>query len=552
MSNSKNPHGPHKRRLSIDGVSPSSNVVGNRTIDFKRPKSYRPQGTLDNFKGTEGMRYRSQSESLTPVTRPKKTFEPPKDLKKKRSWKFWKRNKKSKPPFRERWRGYSKKQKAVRIFATIMVVIMLIVGFLFVKGYLNLQKVLGGDGGAAALQKDVDPSKLKGEGDGRINILIMGRGGEGHEGADLTDTIILASINPIDKEAALVSIPRDLYVSVPKRGSMKINAVYSTGKSSVLDKYSNPTADQKKQAEEAGFDLTEKTIESVLGVPVHYHAMVDFSGFKQAIDTVGGVDINAPQAVREQMRIDGKTYILDVKPGWQHMDGYKALAYSRSRHTSARGDFDRSERQRLMIVALKEKIFTLGTFSNPAKISQLTDNFGNHVQTNFSLQDLTRLYDLTKQIPSNKIQSIGLIDPPHDYLTTSNIGGLSVVVPKAGIGNYKDIHSYIRNTLKDSFIKNENASILVLNGTQIPGLATTKSDELKSYGYNVMDAANAPTKNYTKTVIVDMRGGSKKYTKRYLEQRFGAIATGSLPDSSIDSQNADFVIILGTDQGATN
>ncbi len=542
-----------RRNLSIDGVSPTG-ASGNRQIDFKRPKSYRPHGSLDNFERKEGWQRNGQT-SLTPVTHKpkKKTFEPPKEPKQKRGWKFWQRNKKKeKLPFRERWRSYTKKQKTLRLIGIILIILMLVFGFLFAKGYLNLRKVLGGDGGAAALQKDVDPSKLRGEGDGRINILVMGRGGDGHEGADLTDTIILASINPIDKEAALVSIPRDLYVSVPRKGSMKINAVYSTGKSSVLNKYSRPTADQKKQAEQAGFDLLEDTVESVLGVPVHYHAMVDFTGFKQAIDTVGGVDINVPQAVREQMRIDGKTYVLNVKPGWQHMDGFKALAYSRSRYTSARGDFDRAERQRLIIVALKEKVFTLGTFSNPAKISQLLDNFGNHVQTNFSLQDLTRLYDLSKQIPSNKIQSIGLVDPPHDYLTTRNIGGLSVVVPKAGLNNYKDIQSYIRNTLKDSFIKNENASILVLNGTQIPGLATTKSDELKSYGYNVANASNAPTKNYTKTIIVDMRGGVKKYTKRYLEQRFKTIATGSLPDSNIDSQNADFVIILGTDQGATN
>ncbi len=551
--NSDHPNQPHKRRkLSIDGVSPSGGVSGNRQIDFKRPKSYRPQGSLDNFKRPEGLQGGGQGASLTPATRKKKSFEPPKEAKQKRGWRFWRRNKKDKLPFRERWRNYSKKQKALRIIGTILIILMLVFGFLFAQGYLNLRKVLGGEGGAAALQKDVDPSKLKGEGDGRINILIMGRGGDGHEGADLTDTIILASINPIDKDAALVSIPRDLYVSVPRQGSMKINAVYSTGKASVLNKYSKPTAEQKKQAEQAGFDLAESTVESVLGVPVHYYAMVDFTGFKQAIDTVGGVDINAPQAVREQMRIDGKTYILDVKPGWQNMDGHKALAYSRSRHTSARGDFDRSERQRLMIVALKEKVFSLGTFSNPAKISQLIDNFGNHVQTDFSLQDLTRLYDLSKEIPGNKIQSIGLIDPPHDYLTTSNIGGLSVVVPKAGQNNYKDIQSYIRNTLKDSFIKNENASILVLNGTQIPGLATTKSDELKSYGYNVINATNAPTKNYTKTVIVDMRGGNKKYTNRYLEQRFKTTATGSLPDASINSQNADFVIILGSDQGATN
>lgn len=552
MDNKHPKHPRSKRRsFSIDGVSRPASTGSGGSIDFKRPTSYRPSaGSLDNFKKPEGFSGNSNKPIIEKAERPqRRSFEPPKEQRKRR--RFFRRKRHDGLTRRERWKALSRKQKAFRIFAVLVIIVLLITGFLFAKGYLNLRKVLGGNGGAAALQKDVDPSKLKGEGDGRINILLMGRGGEGHEGADLTDTMILVSINPIDKEAALVSIPRDLYVKVPNQGSMKINAVFSTGKMSVLNKYSRVTGDVQKQADQAGYSLVESTVSNVLGVPVHYHAMVDFTGFKQAVDTVGGVDLNAPEAVREQMRIDGKNYLLDVKPGWQHMDGFKALAYSRSRHTSARGDFDRSERQRLLIVALKEKVFSLGTFSNPAKISQLSDNFGSHVQTNFSIQDLSRLYDLTKQINSNKFQSIGLVDPPHDYLTTSNVGGLSVVIPKAGVNNYKDIQSYIRNTLKDSFIKNENASIMVLNGTQVPGLATTKADELKSYGYNITNIANAPTRTYTNTVIVDLRNGNKKYTKRYLEQRFKVTSTGSLPDKSINPGTADFVIILGTDQGSS-
>lgn len=551
MDNDRLKHQRARRRnFSIDGVSKPSRSDSSGSLDFKRPISYRPSsGSLDNFKKAEGFKGSSSKPIIDKPERPeRRSFEPPKDQAKRR---FFRRNKKSKLSKRERWKALTRRQKALRIFAVLVIIVLLITGFLFAKGYINLRKVLSGAGGAAALQKDVDPSKLRGEGDGRINVLIMGRGGEGHEGADLTDTIILASIDPIDKNAALVSIPRDLYVSVPHQGSMKINAVFSTGKMSVLNKYSRATDDIKKQADQAGYDLIESTVSNVLGVPVHYHAMVDFAGFKQAVDTVGGVDIKAPDAVREQMRIDGRNYILDVKAGQQHMDGFKALAYSRSRHTSARGDFDRSERQRLLIVALKEKIFSLGTFSNPAKISGLLSNLGSHVQTNFSVQDLSRLYDISKDIGGNKVSSIGLVDPPHDYLTTGNIGGLSVVIPKAGVNNYKDIQSYIRNTLKDSFIKNENASIMVLNGTQVPGLATTKSDELKSYGYNVTNVANAPTRTYANTVIVDMRNGNKKYTQRYLEQRFKVTSTGSLPDKSINPGTADFVIILGTDQGTS-
>lgn len=542
-----------KPPTSIDGIS-LGRTTGARaggSIDFKRPNSYRPQNQaksqgqrIGDFKSPDGFR-QAQNPLIEMPKRPK--YERP-ATKKQSKFSIFKKKKNDRLDGVDYYeKRKAKRRKRLKIAAIVILIIALIVGFLFAKGYLNLRKVLSGGGGAAALQENVDPSRLRGEGDGRINILLLGRGGEGHEGADLTDTIVLVSIDPIAKEAGLVSIPRDLYVKVPGEGSMKINSVFYTGKSSVLNKSKNPNDQTKKDAENAGFDLLENTVEETLGIPVHYHAMVDFTGFKQAIDTVGGIDMNVPKAVYEPMRIDGKPYTLNVKPGQKHFGGFEALAYARSRHTSARGDFDRSERQRLIISATKDKVFSLGTFSNPAKISQLLDNFGDHVQTNFSIQDLNRLYEITRGIESSKIVSIGLADPPNDYVKTANIGGLSVVIPKAGVGNYKDIQFYIRNTLKDSFLKMENPSVMILNGTSRSGIATEKADELKSYGYNVISVDNAPSLNYSNTVLVDMRGGEKKYTKRYLELRFKTLAITSLPDNSIQPGYADFVIILGGD-----
>lgn len=444
---------------------------------------------------------------------------------------------------KKRWQAMSRRKKILTVIATVIFMLMLIAGFLALKGYLNLNKVLQGGGASAALDENVDPSKLRGEGDGRVNILLLGKGGEGHEGADLMDTIIVASIDPVAKEAALVSVPRDLYVPVEGSGSMKINAAYSTGKEEALSKgYS------EKDAEKAGYELLQETIEENLGIKTNYKSVIDFNGFEQAVDAVGGVEINVPTAVAERMRINGKTYNLDVQPGAQHMDGFEALAYSRSRYTSARGDFDRAERQRLMILALKDKILSAGTFSNPSKISNLLDTLGDRVQTDFSLQDLTRLYQIGKEIDPSKISSIGLADPPNDYVVTDNVAGQSVVVPKAGIKDYSEIKAYLRSVLQDSFIKNENASIMVLNGTETAGLATTKGDELKTYGYNISEVGNAPTKDYQTTTIIDLRNGEKKYTKNYLEKRFSVSAKTSLPDQTIQPGTADFVIIIGSDQ----
>jgi len=452
-------------------------------------------------------------------------------------------------PFRKAWqavKGWSRRKKIVVVISIFLAALLLLAGFLFFKGYFNAKKVFKGGGSAVSLQKNVTPNLLKGEGDGRINILVLGIGGIGHEAPDLTDTIMVASIDPVSHKTALLSIPRDLWVTVPGHGSMKINAVYETGKYKYLGKQDPSNTDQK--AVEAGFALADKTIEDVIGIPIHYHTLVNFRAFQQAVDTVGGISVNVPERLYDPTMAwqNGGNPIL-AEAGQQQFNGTKALMYVRSRYTTS--DFARSQRQRAVIVALQQKIFTLGTFSDPLKLTQLMDAFGNNVVADLSISDLTRLYQLTKDVDPNTIQSVGLTDPPNNYVTTGMIGNQSVVLPRAGQGNYADIRSYVRNTLKDGYLAKENAKVLILNGTDTAGAATEASTILKSYGYNVIGAADAPTKSYAKTTIVDLTKGKKPYTAQYLKKRYSVDKTVTkLPDSTIQTQNADFVIILGADE----
>lgn len=434
----------------------------------------------------------------------------------------------------------------------LVIVTTLVGGFLFAKGYINLRKVFkGGALGAPALQKNVDPTRLNGEGDGRINVLLLGKGGDGHEGPDLTDTVLVASIDPINNEAALLSIPRDLWVK-NVYGTTKINAVYANAKYAVLN--GKKTPDQTKRAEDAGLKAIDDVVSKTIGIPIHYHIIVDFKAFQEAVDTVGGIDVNVTTPLRDTLWLEdtGKNYTIDVKPGVQHFDGRKALVYARSRYTSPRGDFDRTERQRGVILALKSKVFSLGTFGNPVRISQLIGTFGNHIQANLSVNEILRLYDIAKLIDGDKVASDGLADLPNNFVTIDTINDQSVVVPRIGTFDYSEIQNYVRNTLKDGYIKNENPNIMVLNGTSTPGLATIKANKLKSFGYNVTQIGDAPTKNYSKTILVDLRSGSKKYTKHYLEQRFNTTAVSKVPDLSINFGNTDFVIILGQNESTTN
>ncbi|MFO0920533.1 MAG: LCP family protein [Candidatus Saccharimonadales bacterium] len=511
-------------------------------------KTKEPIGRIGNFGTADGFKPNKKSLSnqglgVAPRRRPTRQDDGPVDLKMhdidEHSSKYRKHKKHV-----SRHKG-SRFKKASVLF---MLCIILFGGFTFGRVYLKAMQIFRGGGGAVALNENVDPALLNGEGDGRINILMLGKGGEGHTAPDLTDTILVASINPIQKEAAIVSVPRDLYVETEDSETSKINAVYANAKNYALSNTNENDPSRDEKAEKAGLEAIEKKVSQVLGIPIHYHSIVDFEGFKKAIDTVGGVSLNAPEEVYESMWLDGQNYTLNVQPGQQEFDGFRALAYSRSRHSSARGDFSRSERQRLILVALKDKVLSAGTLANPLKLNQLMSDFGDHIKINMTVDEMMRLYEIGKDIPSDKIQSIGLADPPNDYVHTSNIGGSSVVVPKEGIFEYSAIQSFIRSKLVDGYLANENAEILILNGTDTPGLAGKTVKELESYGYNLLPAGDAPTKGYTETVIVDLKNGENKYTKRYLEKRFGTTTVPNLPDSTIQSQTADFVIIIGQNE----
>ncbi len=444
------------------------------------------------------------------------------------------------------------KKFVFRSFALSMVLMIVAGGFLFGKGYFKIQKVFQGGSSAAALNADVDPSLLKGEGDGRVNVLMLGVGGAQHDGGDLTDTIMIASIDPVNNQAALFSIPRDLWTKMPNNyvgNYHKINAAYESGKYKYLGRQDQKNTDRK--AILAGFQGVDGVVERVTGIPIHYNMLVDFKAFSQAVDTVGGIDVSAPEQLYDPtMAWENNRSPILAKKGPNHFNGKQALNYVRSRATSS--DFARGERQRLMLLALKDKATTVGTLSNPVKLSNLMSAFGDNVQSDISLGDMSRMAQIMKRIPTSSIQSVSLVEPGNSFLTTGNVNGLSVVMPTAGLEDYSKIQTYIRSKLKDGYIAKENANITVLNGTARPGLATDKADELKSYGYNIGTVGNAPTDNYSKTTIVDLSGGSKKYTVNYLKKRLNVDATTTQLPQGVVAGTANIVIIIGTDETPPN
>lgn len=440
----------------------------------------------------------------------------------------------------------------LRTAAFSMVAVVLVGGFLFGKGYFQLQKVFQGGSSAAALSNAVDPTLLKGEGDGRVNVLLLGAGGAQHTGGDLTDTLMVASIDPVNNQAVLFSIPRDLWAKMPNNyvgNYNKINAAYEAGKYGYAGKQVKGNSDRK--AVLAGFQGIDGVVERIAGIPIHYNMLVDFKAFSQAVDTVGGVTVNAPEDLRDPtMAWENNWNSMLARKGPNTFNGKQALNYVRSRQTSS--DFARGERQRIVMVALKEKTADLGTLTNPVKLSNLLSAFGDNMQSDISVSDMTRMATIMKKIPSNQIQSVGLADPGNSFVTTGNINGLSVVMPKAGLEDYSKIQTYIRSKLRDGYIAKENANITILNGSGVAGLATEKAEELKSYGYNVGIVDNAPTEDYAQTRIFDLSNGSKKYTMNYLKKRLGVQAAEKQLPAGIVAGTANIVIILGQNATATS
>ena len=401
---------------------------------------------------------------------------------------------------------------------------------------------------AAALKKDVAPELLKGEGAGRINVLLMGRGGGTHSAPDLTDTLMIVSVDPVNHTQTLFSVPRDLWVTVPNQGVMKLNAAWETG----VFRYqgSGKTGSTDPKAIQAGFDLVDKTLTDVLGIDINYNVIVNFQAFSQAIDTVGGINVSVPaDLVDPTMAWENGNDPVLAHAGPQAFDGKKALIYSRSRETSS--DFARAQRQRAIMLALKAKVDSVGTLSNPLKLSGLLNAFGNNVQTDLSLNSANRLYGIMKQVTDATTTSVSLADGANPLVTTGNVNGQSIVLPKAGLFKYTAIQDYVHTQLKDPYITKENAKIRVLNGTLIPGVATTKADELKAYGYNVVGTANTPNSGWTSTILVDLTHGKDKYTSNYLQKHYGVKALTAMPDDTIPTNGADFVIIIGSNEATS-
>ncbi|MBI4101082.1 LCP family protein [Candidatus Microgenomates bacterium] len=296
---------------------------------------------------------------------------------------------------------------------------------------LFLMLLVVGAAGIVGLYFYIKNTPLKGETAGRINIMVLGV----DDAASLSDTVMIVSINTQNKaepKVAMISIPRDLVVEIPQFGESKINAAYTYG--------------QNNNYPGGGAALSKRTIEDTFELPIHYYATLDFTGFRQLIDTVGGVDIEVKQAIDDPFYpnadYSGYSY-FSIAAGQQHMDGELALRYARSRITTS--DFDRAARQQQIVQAFKAKVLSKETLLDKKKIDQLRAVLKDHVQTDLSNRELLKLADISRRVKDDRVTR-HVIDSSN-FLTSGTLNDSSLT-PKDG--DFDAINAFIKNIFDES------------------------------------------------------------------------------------------------------
>lgn len=364
-------------------------------------------------------------------------------------------------------------------------IILVVTGYFFLKTSSVITRV-GSGNILTTLVKSLPgaDTQLDGEEQGRVNIVLLGMRGEGVEGGGLlADTIMVLSIQTnapedVQNKASLISIPRDLYVTVPDTTQkQKINAVYALG---------------EEKGRGKGMEYMRRIISEVSGQPIHYAVTIDFKGFTSVVDALGGITIHRDQAFTEgtqfrephvcdpytftvptdppqfenkyYTRKDGTKYIaksyplcynkdpecggaFELKAGDTTLNGEQTLCYARARYSTT--DFDRAKRQQEVIQLIKKKMLSAGTLTDFSALNKLLDSMGDNVRTDMEGWEMKRAFDLYKKLGDNVPLKQKVLDTSEGgllYHPESPIQAGWILLP---IGeNYTAIHELFARSLE--------------------------------------------------------------------------------------------------------
>jgi LCP family protein required for cell wall assembly len=347
----------------------------------------------------------------------------------------------------------------------------------------------------------------------RLNILLLGidhRDDEPIEGSR-SDTIMVASIDPPSKSAVLVSLPRDLFVSIPGFYQQRINVAHAVG---------GPT-------------LVAQTIQANFGIKIDNFARVDFTGFEQVVDAVGGiiVDVERPVKDDEYPTDDYGTMRLFIPPGPVLLDGKTALMFARSRHSES--DFGRARRQQQVLVALRERALQMGIVS---KVPTLLGIAQKAIATDIDAGSMVALGRLGLEMDRNRIKTLVVDETLAQPIKGPN--GEDLLSP-----NRQGIQSAILRALGEA--SGQIAKIEVLNGSDKVGVARQLADQIARFGYEVTKVDDADRNDYPSTTIEVLKGNQQAAQILATRLRLPASAIRVAPSPNA---GADIRVIVGRSQ----
>ena len=400
----------------------------------------------------------------------------------------------------------------------------------------------------APLQPKGGPTAPPWDGNSRISILMMGLDyrdwQDSPDAPSRTDSMMLFTIDPVNKTAGMLSIPRDMWVNIPGFDFAKINTAYFLG--------------QQNKVPGGGPALAVATVEQLLDVPIQYYAQIDFDAFAKMVDEIGGVDVY----VHETMRVSlvGKAGSFELKPGVQTLDGPTLLAYVRNRYTDG-NDFARSQRQQEVIMDIRDDIMQLNMMPTLiAKAPALYQDLASGIHTNLTLDQIIRLAVLAQSIDRSRIHQVVIDDT--DVMDTYSPDGQAILIPIPDRIRMRRDEIYanaapppvpvIQTTQAAGdpakLMKSEKAQIAVRNGSAQSGLANRTAEYFTNQGLDVVEQSNADQSYETSLIYVY---NSKPYTVRYLADLM------KIPNSRIFNKfnpdaKYDVEVILGVDWAYKN
>jgi LCP family protein required for cell wall assembly len=375
---------------------------------------------------------------------------------------------------------------------------------------------------------DASGSQVLNNGQETVNFLLIGSD-QRHGASFRTDTMVVAILRPNDGQVSLISIPRDLWVSIPGSGPQRINTAYEDGE---LNGYAG-----------GGAGLLKDTIQYNLGLRIDHTALVDFDGFRQIVDTLGGVDVPVSCPYTDWRLID-PSYdpnvetnwnLYTVNPGVIHMNGDLALWYARSRQKSS--DFDRGRRSQEVLRALFSQALQTGIIS---RIPELYNDFKNNIDTDLGLVDILKLSLYAPKMTNADIRSY-YIRPPYVTAWTTDAGA-AVLLPNQDL-----LSQLLTQALSASTqtVARQAIKIDVMNGTSVAGYETLASNRLNYAGYEA-HIIPSDRQDYAHSVLINKTTQQDSSVSNPILNVMGMLPGSLIPAPDANS-STNYLLILGYD-----